>query len=406
MNRPTGRTVVSIMNFDSATQQIEHQHIEVYDKSPLRGLTRKYVPKAGDRIFIYPDSNIPRFKLKRFCETHKVSIAKAKETANVFFMDPKSANTDSNFYDVDSYGYLMHKSYFTDYIRKSTGVGDKRYIKLLADLVASTESVVYLHSYQDLRDRGLNKYKLDIVDENDLDEDDEGNVDLSLVNCEKSDKVYFVRTEEQKKNFDFLEGKDFYHPDAMLALLNEGSVLDKEMYEGIMNLFESKDPNDHKVAMEAMSNCDYEKSAVYLLMTFYHHQRKIYASDTRYHVNFKSYLNFFKLTASNSIYIDDIVDKLKDKKLLDSLNLAIVMKEARKIIKSNIEGTTNYFVHTNIEPTEEIQREVEETDAEIAAALVVVPEPMVIAVVEATPEPVIEPVLKKEPETLGPLSHL
>jgi hypothetical protein len=405
MNKPVGRTVVSIMKFDPSTQQIEHEHIEIYDKSPLRGLARKYVPKAGDRIFIYPDSNIPRFKLKRFCETYKVSVAKVKETANVFFMDPKSANTDDNFYEVDTSGYLMSKEYFTNYVKKSTRIGDKRYIKLLADLEASTETVVYLYEYYNLRDKGLNKYKLDIVDKDDLEEDDDGHVDLTLVNCE-SEKIHYVRTEDQKKSFDFLEGKDFYHPDAMLALLNEGSVLDKEMYDGIMNLFQSKDMNDHKVAMEAMANCDYQKSAVYLLMTFYHNQNKIYNCDTRTHVNFKSYLNFFKLAASNSIQIDDIVDKLKDKKLLDSSNLAIVMKEAKKVMKETVESNTEYFIFSEIEPTEEIKKEVEETDAEIAAALVVIPEPVIVPVVEPTPEPVVELVTEKEPEDAGGLSHL
>lgn len=407
MNKPEGKIIIRIKNVDARTGTIEHDHIEMYDKSPLKGLTRKYVPKAGDRIYIYPESNIPRFKLKRFCEAHKVSIAKAKETANVFFMEPKTANDQQEFYMGDTYAHLMYKEYFTNYIKKSSRVGDKRYIKLLADLDASPETIVYLEEYYTLRDNGINKYKLDIVKEDDLDEDDDGNIDLTLVNCEKLDKIYFIDNDAQKNNFTFLEGKNFYHPDAMLALLNEGSVLDKEMYDGIMNLFESKDMNDHKVAMEAMANCDYQKSAVYLLMTFYHNQNKIYNCDTRNHVNFKSYLNFFNLKAANSIQIDDIIDRLKDKRLLDSSNLAIVMREAKKVIKSTIEDDTNYFVFTDIEPTEEIKKEVAETDAEIAAEKVVIPEPVIIPVMEVTPEPVVQPVLDSAPGAFtNNLSHL
>lgn len=410
MNKPVGRTVICIEEFDKDSKLIQHKHVEVYDKSPLRGLARKYVPKAGDRIYIYPDTNIPRFKLKRFCETHKVSIAKAKETANVFFMDPKTANDSSGYYETDRNAELMNKEYFTNYIKKSTRVGDPRYHKLLQDLDASPETVVYLSASYELEHIGINKHKLDVVTEADLDEDDDGNVDLSLVNTEKAPTLYYINNEEQLNNFAFLEGKDFYHPDAMLALLNEGSTLDKEMYDGIMNLFTSKDMNDHKVAMEAMANCDYQKSAVYLLMTFYHHQNQIYNCDTRSHVNFKSFLNFFALKAANPIQIDDIVDRLRDKRLLDSSNLAIVMKEAKKVIKSTIESDTTYFVYTDIAPTEEIQKEVEETDAEIAAASVIAPVippvgeflPEVAPVVEE-PAPVVEEV-KSEPT--NPLSHL
>ena len=405
MNKPEGKLIISIDDVNEDTRLITHSYIEIYDKSPLKGLARKYVPKAGDRIYIYPDSNIPRFKLKRFCDAHKVFIAKAKETANVFFMDPKTANLSSTFYRTERNAYLMNKDYFTNYIKKATTVNDPRYSKLLMELAASPQEIVHLGAYYSLMNKGLNKYKLDIVCEDDLAQDDDGNVDLTLVNCEQIRELYLIHTDEQKTNFAFLEGKDFYHPDALLALLNEGSVLDKEMYEGVMNLFGGTDPNDHKIAMEAMANCDYQKSAVYLLMTFYHHRDRIHNCDTKHHVNFKSFLNFFDLKTGNGIMIDDIIDRLKDKRLLDSSNLAIVMREAKKIIKENIEGQTDYFMFTEIAPIEEIRKEVEETDAEIAAALI--PPPVV------EPEPVIEEVkeeikeeIKVEPTSTEGLSHL
>lgn len=358
-----------IDRLDKPENTIEHFEIEIFEKNPLKGLPRKYTPTAGDRIFIYPDSNIPRFKLKNFCDKHKVSVAKAKESATVFFMDPETANKDGKYYDSDNYPHLVYKAYFTDYVKKASRVGDKRYIKLLQDLQTSQEDVVYVKASYTFEQEGLNKYKLDIVRERETDDtDDNGNNVTLVANCKDRDKIYFIETEDQRKAFAELENRDVYHSDAMLALLNEGSVVDKEMYDGIMNLFESKDTNDHRVAMEAMANCDYEKSAVYLLMVFYHHQSEIYNNDTKTHVNFKSYLKFFKLEHGRGITIDDMVNKLKDKRLLNSSNLAIVMKEAKKVIKSTIEGDTDYFVFTEIVPVEEIQKEVAETDAEDAAA--------------------------------------
>ena len=365
MKKPQGRKVIMIDKLNKPENTIDYLEVEIFNKNPLgRGLPRKYKPTAGDRIFIYPDSNIPRFKLKKFCDAHKVSIVKAKENANVFFMDDHTANKDNAFFGEDSYPYLVYKDYFLDYLKRATKVNDKRYTKLITDITNSTESVVYVEDYYAFREQGLNKYKLDFVRASDIYDDED---EPEVANCEERDTIYFIKTAEQRKAFADIENKNFYHPDALLALLNEGSVVDKEMYDGIMNLFESSDSNDHKVAMEAMANCDYEKSAVYLLMIFYHHQNAIYNSDTKTHVNFKSYLNFFKLSHGRGITIDDIVDKLKDKRLLNSSNLATVMKEARKVIKDTIEGDTGYFVFTDIAPVEEIKKEVAETDAEEAA---------------------------------------
>jgi len=383
MKKPQGRKVIMIDTLHKPENTITYYEVEIFNKNPLgKGLQRKYKPTAGDRIFIYPDSNIPRFKLKKFCDAHKVSIAKAKENANVFFMDDDTANRDKAYFEEDNYPYLVYKDYFLDYLKRATKVNDKRYTKLITDITNSIESVVYVEDYYAFREQGLNKYKLDFVRASEVDDDDDK---PEVPNCEERDRIYFIKTDEQKKAFADIDNKDFYHPDALLALLNEGSVVDKEMYDGIMNLFNSSDRKDHQVAMEAMANCDYEKSAVYLLMVFYHHQNEIYNSDTKTHVNFKSYLNFFKLQHGRGITIDDIVDKLKDKRLLNSSNLATVMKEARKVIKDTIEGDTEYFVFTDIAPVEEIQQEVAETDAEEALAAQQVQQP--VAVLTPAPDP-------------------
>jgi len=367
MKKPQDRKVIMIDKLNKPENTITYLEVEIFDKNPLaKGLQRKYIPKAGDRIFIYPDSNIPRFKLKKFCDAHKVSISKAKETANVFFMDDETANKSQDYFHVDNYPHLVYREYFLDYLKRATKVNDKRYTQLIIDLTNSTDSAVYVEDYYTFREQGLNKYKLDFVRPDEVDDEDP---QPEVTNCEDRNRIYFIKTEEQKKAFADLENKDFYHPDAMLALLNEGSVVDKEMYDGIMNLFESSDKNDHKVAMEAMANCDYQKSAVYLLMIFYHHQNDIYNSETKTHVNFKSYLNFFKLSHGRSISIDDMIDKLKDKRLLNSSNLTIVMKEAKKVMKASLESDTEYFEFTDVAPVESIQLEVEETDAEEAAAI-------------------------------------
>lgn len=379
ITKPKSREILCIEDLDKDTNVIEYSIREFFLEEPLsKALKLKYTPVAGQRIFIYPDSNIPRFKLKAFCEKYKVSVAKAKETANVFFMHPESANKDKEYFDYEYRPVFMYKDYFLDYLKKATRVGDMRYIKLINDLANHPDSAVIINDRWTFEQHGVGKYKLNIVEPGDTDDND----NLLVPNCEEvnNNKIYYMNA-EQSKNFSLIEGKDVYHSDALLTLLNDnGTVLDEEMYNGLNNLFDSNDVNDHKVAMEAMANCDYQKSAVYLLMIFYHNHLDIFNCDTKNHVNFKSFLKFFDLKPARSIDIDDIIDRLKAKKLLTSANLKIVMEKARELMLEKMTGVTTNFVPTGIAPTETIQKEVEETDALQAPAASIpdnMPEPQI-----------------------------
>lgn len=360
MNSPLKLTkMISIDNLDRDDNTIQYSEKEFLDNNPLDTVLKdKYVPTAGDRIYIYPDSNVPRFKLKKFCEKYNVSIAKAKDTANVLFMDPMIES--DNFSSSDRCPTFISKTYFLDYIKRATRVGDARYIKLINDLANNKEEWVHVEQSYYFEHYGLNKYKLDFVYPGD--EDDNNN--LLVPNCkDRADNAYYIENHEQRINLNFLTSKDHYKTNAILALLNDNTVIDEEMYQGICNLFDSSDTADTRVAMEAMANCDYNKSAAYLLMIFYAHRDEIYNCDTKHHVNFKSFLKYFNLTASRGIDIDDIIDKLKDKKLLNTPNLNLVMKKAKELMHEQMENVTKYFNPVGIDPVDSIKTEVADTDA-------------------------------------------
>ena len=58
---------------------LEYKSVEVFNESPsLKILKGLYVPVAKDRLYIFPDCNIPRFKVKGFCEANNLSVAKFK----------------------------------------------------------------------------------------------------------------------------------------------------------------------------------------------------------------------------------------------------------------------------------------------------------------------------------------
>jgi hypothetical protein len=49
-------------------------------------------------------------------------------------------------------------------------------------------------------------------------------------------------------------------------LQNDNIVIDDDQYDLLRNMFSSEDTSNHKLAMEVMANCNYEKSKNYLFI--------------------------------------------------------------------------------------------------------------------------------------------
>jgi hypothetical protein len=76
-------------------KELKYSIREVFDNclslSILKGL---YVPTAKDKLFIFPNCNIPRFKVKSFCESTDTAVVKFKEKANIWFTNKENINTE------------------------------------------------------------------------------------------------------------------------------------------------------------------------------------------------------------------------------------------------------------------------------------------------------------------------
>ena len=320
------------------------------ENRPTIEFNKTYTPIAGDKIYIFPDSNVPRFKIKGFCEKYNVSICKFKESANVLIADSDTISDD--IFDWDSYTAHVDKEYFINYIKTSSKVGDLRYVKLLQDLIANPEDKVLIASnakHQLVRS-GINGYRINLVEHYGTDEEDK------VYNSEIQYKTWYVQNDEAQTKLNYFLSNTVYHRDAILAYLNEDTVIDAEMYEGLKSLFESNDIADHKVAMEAMANCDYLKSALYILLLFKDYRRKIADSDIKYHVNFKSMTKFFDYNTSRGgdyLELDDIVKKLVEKDIFDEVNMNALWKMASEEITDRY--SVESFVIKTIEPTDELK---------------------------------------------------
>ena len=49
----------------------------------------KYIPQAKDRLFFYPDCNVPRYKVREWCNKNNASVTIKEENATVKFCTEK-----------------------------------------------------------------------------------------------------------------------------------------------------------------------------------------------------------------------------------------------------------------------------------------------------------------------------
>jgi signal peptidase I len=336
---------IFIKRFDSKEGTFDYKIINVIDGEPDFNLIKTYTPTAGDKIYIFPDSDVPRFKIKGFCDRYNISMSKYKESANILIADPSTLTDD--LWHVEKWDYFVSKDYFTNYIKGATRVGDLRYIQLLQDIANNPETEVILDSSAKyaLENYGLNGYRLSLVL---ADEDD----DKIVPNCRQLDSYCWIETDEQKQKIAYIESTVIYHRNAILTILNEDVVIDAEMYQGLMNMFESSDQADHRIAMEGMANSDYLKSALYLLFLFEEYRMKIYNSSTKHHVNFKSLCKFFDLRPGDHLDLDEITLKLINKNMLDLNNLNILLELATEEIQNR--GNMDSFKISKVEPSPEV----------------------------------------------------
>lgn len=340
----TTKNYIFIKRFDPRDNTFEHQTISIFDGKPELNFIKTYTPTPKDKIYIFPDSDVPRFKIKGFCNKYNVSIAKYKESANILVGSPEALTAD--LWDWENYDYFMYKSYFLNILKLATRVGDVKYVKLIQDINDNPESTIIIDNgaRYNLSNSGLNGYTFQFLY---ADEDDPSIIPTVL----DRGKYYFQTTDEQIKMLAYLENTTIYHRDALLNILNEDLVIDQEMYEGLRNMFDSSNRADHKVAMEGMANSDYLKSALYLLFLFKDYRHQIYNSDTKHHVNFKSLCKFFNHNAGSHLNLDDIMDKLIEKDVLNASTLTTLLELATKEIQDSHD--MKHFVIKVVEPTEE-----------------------------------------------------
>ena len=349
-------------------KELKYSIREVFnDYTPLSILKGLYVPTAKDKLFIFPNCNIPRFKVKSFCESTDTAVVKFKEKANIWFTNKENLKTEliEKLYSTECITKKAMLKYLTSTKVRCSSQHLEEIIKLI-DTIENTQADFVVTTYSiknSIKSAGaFNGPVYDFMHEQDLVTEDANGDDLPLTDDQKElveafdRELYEFETPEKEALYNNLMNHgNVYDESALLSLLNSELVMDQEIYEGVKNLFESNDRNDHKVAMESMANCNYLQSAVYLLMLMKNYRHQMANSDMKNHVNFKSLLKFFDVNINYSeVSYDDIVYKLIDKNIMTYENMALILPEAIEYV--NDHGNSTYFKMTNVEPTEEVKK--------------------------------------------------
>ena len=170
----------------------------------------------------------------------------------------------------------------------------------------------------------------------------------------------FKGTEEELAIY-FDPSNNYYYQDKILELMNDGVVIDQDVMASIIAMLKSKDEGNVVVAMEIMSNCNYEKSIVYLWLLFKNYYIEyISIRKERTYVNFKSLMQYLGFRNEDGISLDSIIDNLVEKKLWTRANMNILLPIAQDEIKEDKD--TDHLKIKKIDISDELKAKLQEEE--------------------------------------------
>lgn len=340
-------------DYQSNTLHVESLLINSNQRSSINlSADRTYTPTSKDKIFIYPESGVPRFKVKEYCVKNKISLVKDFSRANAKFI-----NVD-NFIDKrieTAYFIAVRKNVFINFLDRNAG----RMSKDNEEVVRNDNTGIYLISnyyYNHFEYNRNNLFKSTLPSaERDIKFSLNPNYESYL--CQ----ISVIKPEYLKELEDVSNDTTLYPHEELVLKLSSGMVFDATVYKDIKRLFESADKSNHVLAMEAMANSDFRLSAVYLLLLFKEYGDEIYAAPNRNHVNFKALRSYFEV--DKYINVDGIVTRLKNKGLDSKENLNLLIPEI--ITQLNEDKNIHNFTVTQVTYNGEVQEEIfEDSDEE------------------------------------------
>jgi hypothetical protein len=278
-----------------------------------------YIPQKGDKIYFLPEVSVPRVKFKNVSIEYGIKTVRDVAQANVFFGCSKSA----------------HHMTDTKWAYKLPTTELKEFIELIEHrLDGHTKAKI---------ETALEFYDNDVVA---INWTIMNNIHGAMSNttCSKYSERILTIDDDYKEEFEHLQSLKIYDESSVINILNgeEATVIDKDMFEHLSEMFKSSDRDNHVLAMEIMANSKYIESLVYLELLFNYYAGRIMDIRSKNHVNFTSLVSYL---GKNMRYlhtdIDNIVDSLIAKNQFTPDKLEIVMEYLSGDIQNA--GDSKYF---------------------------------------------------------------
>jgi hypothetical protein len=281
-----------------------------------------WTPKATDRLYFFPGCNVPRFKVR-----DKYNTTIKPEYATAAFISAKGLKASDSMFDVHKQLTFVDGDYVGKWLAEIYGQ-DHHFVLKFKSLLLNCENTIAICddtkgriNYGAPNDAPFPKALRDSNTFYNRD-DDESNLTGDVANL----YVPVLNSALNKITC------PIYCQEAVIKLLNEDNiVIDEKKYEDLRVMANSSDEENIVLVMELISNANYSKSFVFLLLLLKEFKDAISKRRKEInHVNFKSLMTFLEL------------DEKKIKNI--SLEMFVAgMKKNKQFTRINVQRVTQHF---------------------------------------------------------------
>ena len=295
----------------------------------------KYNPVKEDKLFFISGCNIPRFKVKKFCTKTNTAVVKYANKATIKFIGPDTIRCY-----IDSLGGMLYdNSVLINHITKFMHIDMVNYgahCDLINALSTSGQPCCIVMHYAIYYNKSdISNLKI-----------------LPLFNGSEVVPSFKFKEGGYELYCELQLSSNIYNQDELLNYINDGNIMTHNEFISIQRMFNSSDKQNIVLAMETMANCDYQKSAVYLLLLIRDFGNQIYNQPTKHHVNFKSLCKYFNIDTLSNFNCNDIITTLINKKLLNKQNLDKLMP----VISEDLIASNEFFKVKELEYDDNIEK--------------------------------------------------
>jgi hypothetical protein len=322
-------------NYYDSSLSLTYSSVLKGDKEVLKQIiSHDFNPNEKSQIFVDQEINLPRVKLRDYIKTTNCKLTNSLDKATHYVTNEDALSelfTRMTEYTlrIDS----LPSEIFDDSLFEGFDLSIYPYKFVIIENYSAKNII---SEYLD------NNYKIDFDD---------------LLNY----KVIYKLNENEK--FNTLKSLKLIHSNILLDKVNKDSIIiDEDYYNQLVTMITSNDTANVTLAMELMANCDYKKSAPYLLSLFYNYSGIFYDSRSKNHVNFKSLLDYWNLRpGALGVNVNQGIDLLYNKNILTKENLDIFIKHAivKDILVNSARGHTVYNIKSFYLENNQIQETIQ-----------------------------------------------